>query len=171
DADKDEGSSAGNDIQKAHKRKTAAENLVKQAKKMKTFSDKSHPPANVGDNVTIPIQDFDKGKGDLRNIIGVILQTNGEGFYKIGTEHGILQKLYCRSEFDVCTQKFLEVADVKQDTEISLRTAAPRPSGGTGQGFLEMRCIKNCSTNRCKCKKIMMLCNSKCHQSTPCKNK
>ncbi|KAJ8952557.1 hypothetical protein NQ318_006922 [Aromia moschata] len=23
--------------------------------------------------------------------------------------------------FDVCTQKFLEVADVKQDTEISLR--------------------------------------------------
>ncbi|KAJ8952558.1 hypothetical protein NQ318_006923 [Aromia moschata] len=34
-ADKDEGSSAGNDIQKA--RKTAAENLIKQAKKMKTF--------------------------------------------------------------------------------------------------------------------------------------
>ncbi|KAJ8945053.1 hypothetical protein NQ318_019050, partial [Aromia moschata] len=135
DADKDEGSSDGNDIQKA--RKTAAENLVKQAKKMKTSSDKSHPPANVGDNVTIPIPDVDKGKGDLRNIIGVILQTNGEGFYKIGTEHGILQKLYCRhcffkSELDVCTQKFLEVADVKQDTEISLRTAATRHSVGSG---------------------------------------
>ncbi|RVE47159.1 hypothetical protein evm_008236 [Chilo suppressalis] len=67
-------SSSENDIHKA--RTTAAENLVKQAKKMKATSDKSHPPANIGDNVTIPIPDVDKGKGDLRNIIGVILQKN-----------------------------------------------------------------------------------------------
>lgn len=90
----DEVLSCENDIQKA--RKTAAESLVKQAKKMKATSDRSHPPANIGDNVTIPIPDVDKGKGDLRNIIGVIIQTNDEGFYKIGTKHGVLQKLYCR---------------------------------------------------------------------------
>ncbi|KAF2890363.1 hypothetical protein ILUMI_15810 [Ignelater luminosus] len=90
----DEVCSSENEIQKA--RKTAAENLVKQAKKMKATSDKSHPPANIGDNVTIPIPDVDKGKGDLRNIIGVILQTNDEGFYKVGTKHGVLEKLYCR---------------------------------------------------------------------------
>ncbi|KAJ8714361.1 hypothetical protein PYW07_002586 [Mythimna separata] len=63
-------SSSENDIHKA--RTTAAENLVKQAKKMKATSDKSQPPANIGDNVTIPIPDVDKGKGDLRNNIGVI---------------------------------------------------------------------------------------------------
>lgn len=90
-------SSSENDIHKA--RTTAAENLVKQAKKMKATSDKSHPPANIGDNVTIPIPDVDKGKGDLRNIIGVILQKNDEGFYKVGTKHGVLQKLYCRFYF------------------------------------------------------------------------
>ncbi|GBP68827.1 Ionotropic receptor 25a [Eumeta japonica] len=70
---------------------------VVEAKKMKATSDKSHPPANIGDNMTtIPIPDVDKGKGDLRNIIGVILQKNDEGFYKVGTKHGILQKLYYR---------------------------------------------------------------------------
>ncbi|KAF2889170.1 hypothetical protein ILUMI_17003 [Ignelater luminosus] len=40
--------SSENEIQKA--RKTAAENFVKQAKKMKATSNKSHPPANIGDN-------------------------------------------------------------------------------------------------------------------------
>lgn len=93
----DEVPSCENDIQKA--RKTAAESLVKQAKKMKATSDSSYPPANIGDNVTIPIPDVDKGKGDLRNIIGVIIQTNEEGFYKIGTKHGVLQNLYCRFYF------------------------------------------------------------------------
>ncbi|KAF2883688.1 hypothetical protein ILUMI_22483 [Ignelater luminosus] len=77
-SNQDEVCSSENEIQKA--RKTAAENLVKQAKKMKATSDKSHPPANIGDNVTIPTPDVDKGKGDLRNIIGVILQTNDEDF-------------------------------------------------------------------------------------------
>ncbi|XP_045450426.1 uncharacterized protein LOC123659217 [Melitaea cinxia] len=69
-------SSSENDIHKA--RTTAGENLVKHAKKMKATSDKSHPPANIEDNVTVPIPDVDKGKGDLRNIIGVILQKNDE---------------------------------------------------------------------------------------------
>lgn len=61
---------------------------------MKKTSDKSHPPAEIGDNITIPIPDVDKAKGEL--IIGVVLQVNDDGFYKIGTKHGVLQKLYCR---------------------------------------------------------------------------
>ncbi|XP_045450666.1 uncharacterized protein LOC123659494 [Melitaea cinxia] len=140
-------SSSENDIHKA--RATAAENLVKHAKKMKATSDKSHPPANIGDNVTIPIPDVDKGKGDLRNIIGVILQKNDESIL---------------SEFGICNQTFLEVADVNQGSEISLRTAATEHSVGSGQGFLRCSCYKNCSTNRCQCKKALILCNSKCHQ-------
>lgn len=80
-SNQDEVSSRENDIRKA--RKTAAESLVKQAKKMKATSDRSHPPANIGDNVTIPIPDVDKGKGDLRNIIGVILQKMAKVFTKL----------------------------------------------------------------------------------------
>ncbi|XP_023014462.2 uncharacterized protein [Leptinotarsa decemlineata] len=78
---------------------TAAKNLKKQAKKMKAFFDKSHSPANIGDNVTIPIPDVDKGRGDLRNIIGVIFRKNDEDLYKVGTKHGVLQKLYYRYRF------------------------------------------------------------------------
>ena len=63
---------------------------------MKATSHKSHPPAKVGDNIVIPTPDVDRAKGDLRNVIGVVLEASDDGFYKIGTKHGILQKLYCR---------------------------------------------------------------------------
>lgn len=74
----------------------ARQNLEIQAKKMKIASEKSHPEAEIGDNVTIPIPDVDKAKGDLRNIIGVVLEKNNTGLYKIATKHGVLNKLYCR---------------------------------------------------------------------------
>ena len=77
-------------------RSKAAQSLEKQAKKMKATSHKSHPPAKVGDNIVIPTPDVDRAKGDLRNVIGVVLEASDDGFYKIGTKHGILQKLYCR---------------------------------------------------------------------------
>ncbi|XP_049829053.1 phosphatidylethanolamine-binding protein 1-like [Schistocerca gregaria] len=117
---------------------------------MKPSSDKSHPPADVGDNVTIPIPDVDKGRGDLQNIIGVILQKTDEGLHKVGTKYGILQKHYCRTDFNVCIQK--DVGDIKQDMEISLRTAATKHSVGSGQGFMKCTCMKNCTTNKI-CKK------------------
>lgn len=77
-------------------RKRAQENLEKQAKRMKSFSDTLHQPANIGDNVTVPIPDVDKGRGDLRNIIGIVLQVTDDGLYKIGTKHGVLQSFYVR---------------------------------------------------------------------------
>lgn len=77
-------------------RKIAQENLEKQAKRMKSSSDKLHQPAKVGDNVTVPIPNVDKGRGELRNIIGIVLQVNDDGLYKIVTKHGVLQSLYTR---------------------------------------------------------------------------
>ena len=69
------------EAQISHVRQVASTSLEKQAKRMKTVSDASHPPASVGQNVTVPIPDVDKGKGDLRNIIAVVLnrstQTSG----------------------------------------------------------------------------------------------
>ncbi|XP_031332774.1 KRAB-A domain-containing protein 2-like [Photinus pyralis] len=104
------------DNQIKHSRKTAAEGLRKQAKKMKSHSDKSHPPANIGDNVMIPIPDVDKSKVDLRNIIGVVIDITDEGLYKVGTKHGILQTLYCRTQFDVSAQRFITENDVNMET-------------------------------------------------------
>ncbi|KAF2904930.1 hypothetical protein ILUMI_01246 [Ignelater luminosus] len=123
-SNQDEVCSSENEIQKA--RKTAAENLVKQAKKMKATSDKSHPPANIGDNVTIPIPDVDKGKGDLRNIIGVILQTNDEGFYKVGTKHGALP---------------LTQATTQRSSHQHLNTTTPTPDNNPSQLYQHQRII------------------------------
>lgn len=77
-------------------RQEAHEGLTKQAKKMKLVSDALHPPAERGDNIIIPIPDVDRSKADLRNIIGVVLEKNEDGLYKVGTKYGILEKLYCR---------------------------------------------------------------------------
>lgn len=84
------------DHQTVAARKQAYENLKKQAKKMKLVSDSLHPPVEKGDNVILPIPDVDRAKADLRNIIGVVLEKNEEGLHKIGTKHGIVEKLYCR---------------------------------------------------------------------------
>ena len=43
----------------------------------------------------LPIPDIDKAKGDLRNIIGVVLEVNN-GLHKIGTKHGVANQQYCR---------------------------------------------------------------------------
>ena len=39
------------------------------------------------------------------------------------------------------------------------------------QGFVGCSCQKQCSTKHCSCVRAGMLCNSRCHSSTQCKNK
>lgn len=63
---------------------------------MKKNSDQTHPPLKAGDNVSVPIPDVDKGKVELRNLIGVVLYINSDQMYKIVTKNGILDMLYCR---------------------------------------------------------------------------
>lgn len=36
---------------------------------MKSTPDKTHPPANFGDNITVPTRNLDKPKDSFRNII------------------------------------------------------------------------------------------------------
>ncbi|GBN66665.1 hypothetical protein AVEN_215284-1 [Araneus ventricosus] len=77
-------------------RKEAKENLIKQAKRMKKISDATHPEVYIGGNVVISIPDLDRANADLRNLIGVVLEKNKDGLYKIGANDGVLNKLYSR---------------------------------------------------------------------------
>ena len=43
-------------------------------------------------------------KGNLRNIVAVVIRGNEDEIYKLGTKDGDLMKLYSRSEFDSCKQ-------------------------------------------------------------------
>ncbi|XP_060857765.1 KRAB-A domain-containing protein 2-like [Metopolophium dirhodum] len=151
-------------------RKEAHENLEKQAARMMTRSEKKFPAVDVGVNVVIRIPDVDKGKTDHPNLIGVVLEKTEHDLYRIGSKDGILEKLYCRSEFITCEEKFITENQVPNN-HISLRAAATKASTGSGQGFVRCTCKTSCGTNRCLCRKNKILCNSKCHNSLSCQNK
>ena len=67
-------------------RNGALKGLQQQVKRMKLMSDKKFGEVEVGKTVRIPIPDVDRGKGDLRNILGIILGITEDGYYKIGTK-------------------------------------------------------------------------------------
>lgn len=62
---------------------------------------------------------------------------------------------------------------VSVEAEIALRTAVQLESKCGGQGFVKCNCsgAKRCSTNRCKCFKSKVKCNSRCHTALGCDNK
>ena len=78
--------------------------------------------------------------------------------YTIAVKGGILDREYSRNQFDVCAMILYSSDDVCTDKNISLRKAVQ----------LESRCncagSKRCQTNRCKCFKARLVCNSRCHK-------
>ena len=132
---------------------------------MKFDSDKKFPPVPVGSTVRVPIPDVDKGRGDSRNILAIVMNVTEDGFYRIGTTQGILKQLYARSQFTVCRKNFISMKDVPN------QSAAISQSNGSGQGFVRCHCKRKCKTNICHCLKRKLKCTSKCHDSLSCFNK
>lgn len=124
---------------------------------------------DVGANVLIPVPSVDRAKTDFRNVIGLVMDENA-GFYRIGTSDGILPTKYVRSQFLPCPTQFLKPEDVPNRTT-TLRSAATAESNTTGQGHVHCACAKGCTTKQCKCRQLFRVCNSRCHNSMPCKNK
>ena len=60
--------------------------------------------AEVRDNVAVPIPMVDKGRGDPRNILGVVVNRNEHDMYKIAVKDGILSTKFSRNQFDLCPQ-------------------------------------------------------------------
>ena len=158
-------------LQAVH-RKRARDGLMKQAERMVKRSRVINSPGKVGDNVTVPVPLVDRGRGDSRNILGVIIDRDENDLYRIAVKGGILNGKYSRNQFDLCNQILLLPTNVCQDKEISLRNAVQHESRCGGQGYLKCNCLgKNkCKTNRCKCFKAKVACNSRCHGSMTCQN-
>jgi hypothetical protein len=51
-------------------KKLAVSSLHHQAKRMKTDSILKYPVVSIGTNITLPVSDVDRSKGDSKNIIG-----------------------------------------------------------------------------------------------------
>ncbi|GFS19496.1 KRAB-A domain-containing protein 2 [Elysia marginata] len=103
-----------------------------------------------GDNVAIPIPLVDRGRGDPRNILAVILDRSENDNYTLATKHGILKGAYSRSEFELCPEKLPLMSDVNCTTFVSLREAVVFGSRCGGQGYIKCNCSgsKKCQTNR-----------------------
>ena len=77
----------------------------------------------IGNNVTIPIPLQDRGRGDPRNIMGIIMDIDENDNYTIAVKSGILKGKYTRNQFDLCTYELYTEADVAKDKIGCLRSA------------------------------------------------
>ena len=64
-------------------------------------------PGQPGDNVAVPMPLVDRGHGDPRNILGVILDHDENDMYTICVKAGILNGKYSRNQFDLCPHPLL----------------------------------------------------------------
>ncbi|XP_063591890.1 uncharacterized protein LOC134768978 [Penaeus indicus] len=126
-----------------------------------------------GGNVAVPMPAVNRGRGDQRNILGVIVSRDlDNGQYKIAVKSDVLKGQYSRKQFDLCPQRLLIEDDINQDTAVSLRAVIAQSVCGD-QEFTRCNCsgLKKCSTNRCNSFKTKVKCNSRCHGSVTCANK
>ena len=156
-----------------HNRQESRHYQIQQAERMVKRSRIELQHGQKGDNVAVPIPLVDRGRGDPRNLLAVILDRSDNDNYTKVTKHGILKGAYTRNEFELCPQRLMDVQDMDTTKLISLRQAVIIGSSSGGQGFIKCNCAgsKKCQTNRCKCFKSKLVCNSRCHHSLSCKNK
>ena len=156
-------------------RKRTQQATTNQAERMLKRSRTNLMAADKSDSVMIPIPLVDRGRGDPRNIIAIVLNRNENDMYKLGVRKGVLKGRYSRNQFDVCQEHFLSEESVDFTKTLSLREAVISESLGGGQGFIKCNCLgekgRKCATNKCKCFKNKLKCNSRCHGSLTCKNK
>ena len=107
-----------------------------QAERMVKRSRVDLQAGTIGDNVAVPIPAVDRGRGDARNIWGVVVNKTDNDQYKIAVKGGLLNGHYSRKQFDLCPQHLLGLDDVCVDNSVSLREAVSSESASGGQGFV-----------------------------------
>ncbi|KAK9720575.1 hypothetical protein QE152_g21981 [Popillia japonica] len=120
-------------------------------------SEKKHFPIKKGSTVTIPVPALDRGKGTLRNLIGVIMEITKNNYYKIGTAEEILAQLYSRNQIGACKSKQLSVEEVPEE-RCTLRTASNLN-------------LENNDLYHVIVEEDVTRCNSKCHKTLDYTNK
>lgn len=150
----------------------AADSMVLQSLRKKRARDGE---LELGQNVLVNVSEFDRGKTDHRNLLGVIeeIVDQEHGGVIVLTEHGKLDGIIYPNQYTIPSEQLIERSEVKAEPVISIREAVRLQSLTGGQGFKRCNCssTSKCQTSRCKCFKDKLKCNSRCHGSGPCNNK
>ena len=120
-----------------HHRQASRVCQLQQAERMVKRSRLDLGHGQRGDNVAKPIPLVDRGRGDSRNILGVILDRSENDNYTLVTKHGILKGAYTRNEFELCPQKLLSLSEMNCVKHVSLREAVILGSQSGGQGYVK----------------------------------
>ncbi|XP_068242301.1 uncharacterized protein [Palaemon carinicauda] len=121
-------------------RLAASESQSQQAERMVKRSRTELVAGEIGDNIALPIPLVDRGRGDPRNILGVIVSRSINDQYRVATKSDILKGSYSRNQFDIFPERLLKESDINNDIEISLREAVIKSSISGGQGFVKCSC-------------------------------
>ena len=101
----------------------ASSALMQQAQRMVKRSQLELVSGQIGDNVAVPIPQVDKGRGDPRNILEIVMDHNENDLYTICVKAGVLKKKFTRNQFDLCPQRLITESDVDTSKKITLRQA------------------------------------------------
>ena len=104
-------------------RRNASESMKRQATRMRNISERILSDVDIGTNVLIPIPNVDRGKGDPRNVLVVVINKDELG-YKLGTKSGTLRGLYTGNQFELSDRKYLHIGSINNEHELSFRQAA-----------------------------------------------
>ncbi|KRZ59077.1 KRAB-A domain-containing protein 2 [Trichinella nativa] len=147
-------------------RKEAALGQTRAAAKMTRRTKKMLIPLKIGQNCTVRVPDVDRGPADPKNFL-VVVMAECEGLYTVGCREGKLASKFTAADLQVISENILSIDEVP-DTEIPLRTAVTKATGG--QGYVKCMCLSGCSSGRCSCSRKRVLCNSGCHPGKSCNN-
>ena len=76
---------------------------------------KKFADVDVGISVRVPVPNIDRAKGDQKNVIGVVVERTAHGLYRVGTKHGILEKLFTRVQIQPCGHNFVQLDEVPRE--------------------------------------------------------
>ncbi|KRZ53396.1 hypothetical protein T02_13014 [Trichinella nativa] len=128
-------------------RKEAALGQTRAAAKMTRRTKKMLIPLQIGQNCTLRVPDVDRGPADPKNFL-VVVMAECEGLYTVGCREGKLASKFTAADLQVISENILSIDEVP-DTEIPLRTAVTKATGG--QGYVKCMCLSGCSSGRCSC--------------------
>ena len=128
----------------------------KQIQRMEKQKLKKAKQLDIGDNILVHVPEVDKRSPfDPPNISG-IMERNEEGYLKIGTSEGTLDRSYLPSEVEFSFSHFLSLEDVP-NVIVTLRKAVLASSLGKSRLFCH--CTSGCGSNRCRCRRLGKICN------------
>lgn len=152
-------------------RTSSHENLKRAAATMCTTSNKKFKEIDVGATILVDVPKYDRAPLDNKNITGRVIDKKN-GLFQVGTSVGIIKDWLPRNALQISPGA--QFTGPVPEVVLSIRGISSQLSPFGGQGFKQCHCKKSskqCSSNKCACKKHGLLCNSKCHKSLNCCNK